>query len=73
MRPLEKLVYSWTWEHDPAVGEQRGDTVVTVEFRDLGKETELVLTHECFATAEARHEHNTGWNECLDRLARLVS
>ena len=46
----------------------QGDTVVTVEFRDRGAETELVVTHERFATARARDEHAEGWKGCLDRL-----
>ena len=72
VRPPEKLVYTWQWDNDPTLGEPQGDTVVTVEFRDRGPETELVVTHERFATAKARDEHGEGWKGCLDRLARLV-
>ncbi len=72
VRPPERLVYTWTWHHDPGFGESEGDTVVTVEFRDRGSDTELVLTHERFANAKAREEHSQGWNACLDRLARVL-
>jgi uncharacterized protein YndB with AHSA1/START domain len=72
VRPPERLVYTWAWDNDPALGEPSGDTRVTVEFRDRGKETELVLTHERFQTAKARDEHNTGWIECLDRLSKVA-
>ncbi len=72
VRPPEKLVYTWQWDNDPTLGEPQGDTVVTVEFRDRGAETELVVTHERFATAKARDEHGEGWKGCLDRLAQLV-
>ncbi|MFY9553000.1 MAG: SRPBCC family protein [Thermoanaerobaculia bacterium] len=72
VRPPERLVYTWTWDHDPGFGEQTGDTLVTVEFRERGKETELVLTHERFATAKARDEHDNGWKQCLDRLSKLA-
>ena len=73
VRPSEKLVYTWQWDNDPALGEPQGDdTIVTVEFRDRGAETELVVTHERFVTVRARDEHAEGWEGCLDRLVRLV-
>jgi len=73
VRPPEKLVYTWTWKHDPGIGTSEGDTTVTVEFRDRGAETELVLTHERFASATARDEHGQGWNSCLNRFERLLA
>jgi len=48
------------------------ETLVTVEFRDLGKSTQVVLTHELFPTRKARDDHDKGWNGCLDRLAEAV-
>jgi uncharacterized protein YndB with AHSA1/START domain len=72
VKPPERLVYTWTWHHDPGIGESDGDTRVTVDFRDLGGQTELVLTHERFANVRARDEHTRGWNTCLDRLGSLV-
>ena len=72
VKPPERLVYTWTWHHDEGIGESAGDTVVTVDFREKGKETELVLTHERFATIAARDEHTQGWKGCLDRLATLA-
>lgn len=65
----ERLVYTWSWE--PPVMEV-GETLVTVEFRDNGDSTELVLTHERFPSAEATGEHNKGWLGCLDVLADVI-
>ena len=73
VRPPEKLVYTWTWKHDPGIGTSEGDTTVTVEFHDRGSETELVLTHERFASAAARDEHTQGWTSCLNRLERVLA
>ena len=73
VRPPERLVYTWSWKHDPGKGTAEGDTRVTVEFRDRGSETELVLTHERFASEASRDEHSQGWNACLGRLERVVS
>lgn len=73
VRPPERLVYTWTWKHDPGLGISEGDTRVTVEFRERGAETELVLTHERFAGIQARDEHTQGWTTCLDRLGRVLA
>jgi uncharacterized protein YndB with AHSA1/START domain len=73
VRPPEKLVYTWTWKHDPGIGTSEGDTTVTVEFHDRGSETELVLTHERFVSAAARDEHTQGWTSCLNRLERVLA
>lgn len=65
----EKLVYTWRWEAEPEYGE----TLVTVEFRDRGTSTEVVLTHEQFPTEKMREQHGQGWSGCLDRLADLLA
>jgi uncharacterized protein YndB with AHSA1/START domain len=72
VRPAERLVYTWKWETDKNLGGP-GDTIVTVDFRDAGRETELVLTHEGFTNEIARGEHDRGWIGCLDRLGDVVS
>ncbi len=68
VRPPERLVYTWRWEAQP----EHGETLVTVEFRQMGDSTEVVLTHERFPTEKARDDHNRGWTGCLDRLAKLL-
>ena len=72
----ERLVYSWDWEKDGA-GTEFGDlegkeTQVTVEFRANGKRTQLVLTHERFASTESRDRHQGGWQDWMSRLAKFV-
>jgi uncharacterized protein YndB with AHSA1/START domain len=71
VRPGERLVYTWKWENDLALGGP-GDTIVTVEFHDRGKQTEVIVTQEGFTNALARDEHGRGWVGCLDRLGSLV-
>lgn len=68
VQPPEKLVYTWSWE-----GGEMGETLVTVEFREVEGATELVLTHELFPDTKAREDHEQGWTGCLERLGRLVS
>jgi uncharacterized protein YndB with AHSA1/START domain len=70
--PIEKLVYSWTWEEGmPGCGE----SLVTVQFRQLGESnfTEVTLTHERFPNSQVRYNHNKGWNGCFDMLAASLS
>ena len=66
--PPARLVFTWAWESTPEI-----ESLVTVEFKDLGKSTELVLTHERFADEEARDKHQQGWNGCLARLERYLA
>ena len=67
IKPPEKLVFTWSWE-----GEEPMDTLVTVEFRDLGKVTEVMLKHEYFPDAQTRDKHSEGWTGCLELLGKML-
>ncbi len=67
--PPKRLVYTWSWEDSPDMGE----TLVTVEFLDRAGATEVVLTHELFPTDEVRNQHEHGWSGCFDKLAETLS
>jgi uncharacterized protein YndB with AHSA1/START domain len=68
-RPV-RLVFTWDWE-DPA--SRVGDTIVTVEFKDMGgRRTEVVLTHERFADPARMGRHREGWTELFNLLERHV-
>ena len=65
--PERRLVFTWSWISTP---ERRSR--VTVEFRSLAEGTEVTLTHDRFADAEAATRHRRGWTESFERLvARL--
>jgi uncharacterized protein YndB with AHSA1/START domain len=74
VRPPEKLVYTWNWEGKACEGSEAlaGETLVTVEFHDLGASTEVILIHELFPNEKARDAHDHGWNGCLDRLVMVL-
>jgi uncharacterized protein YndB with AHSA1/START domain len=66
VQPPERLVYTWKWESgwpDPT------ELVVTVEFRDLGERTEVLLEQEGFANDDGRAANTWGWESGLDKLA----
>lgn len=64
--PPRKLAFTWQWESDDESRE--AETLVTLEFKERDGSTELVLTHERFATAESRDGHEQGWASALNRL-----
>ncbi len=67
--PNEKLVFTWRWENDSFSPE----TLVTVEFKKSGEHTELVFTHENFATEELAKDHQEGWEGALSKLSTLIA
>jgi uncharacterized protein YndB with AHSA1/START domain len=69
VKPPEKLVFSWRWQREEAPPE----TLVTVEFRDLGGSTEICVTHENFTNAEDRNKHNEGWTGCFGQLEKVLA
>lgn len=77
VKPPERLVYTWQFEKDGS-GDEFGEVeppemLVTVEFKARGKQTELFLTHEKFASIESRDRHEDGWTRCLNSLGKFVA
>jgi len=66
VHPCEGLVYTWRWQD---AGAQ--ETTVTVQFVQVGDDTEVRLGHIGWKTDIDRVNHTRGWNDCLDRLERL--
>jgi len=63
--PNRRLVFTWAWRTTP-----ERESLVTIDLKTVGKETELTLTHERFADVEVRDKHRVGWTGCLDSLVR---
>jgi uncharacterized protein YndB with AHSA1/START domain len=66
--PPRRLVFTWTCP-DLAVE----DSLVLVELRSQGDQTELTLTHTLPPDPKIRHEHEEGWNGCLGHLDRFLA
>lgn len=64
-----RLVYTWVWEE----GAEEDETRVTVEFRERGTQTEVLVRHERFADGSVRDGHAQGWADCLERLTETMS
>ena len=65
--PNQRLQFTWEWEHYAMP-----DSVVTVDFEDLGKTTRLTLTHEGLPDQEDADDHNEGWTSMVEKFARLM-
>jgi uncharacterized protein YndB with AHSA1/START domain len=65
--PNRRLQFTWQWEHYPMP-----DSLVTVEFEDLGKTTRLTLTHSGLPVAEDVPDHPWGWTSALEKFAVMI-
>ena len=65
--PNQRLQFTWQWENDAMP-----DSVVTVDFENLGKTTRLTLTHEGCPDQEDAADHNRGWNSAIEKFARMM-
>jgi uncharacterized protein YndB with AHSA1/START domain len=70
--PPERLVYTFAWERMPILAFGMGDSRVTVEFREVGADTEVRLTHELLDKRRLRSFHRFGWEVSMRRLARTL-
>jgi uncharacterized protein YndB with AHSA1/START domain len=69
--PPERLVYTWRWETGAAA--DGSESLVTVEFRDRGEQTELVLVHTEFPECHGAAPYRMGWDGGLDKLERSLA
>jgi uncharacterized protein YndB with AHSA1/START domain len=65
--PDKRLQFTWNREDGGVT-----DTLVTVEFEDLGKSTRLTLTHEGFENEEDRDDHNEGWSSAVEKFGGMM-
>lgn len=71
VRRPERLEYTWRWQG--TVFDEMGETTVTVEFSEVGDETEVVLTHVGFMAKDAADMHEMGWGGCVDRALSVAA
>ncbi len=67
----ERLSFTWAHHADGDFGKPRGhETTVRIEFRAVGKKTEITLIHGAFADGYAAHE--SGWKGSFDKLEAFL-
>lgn len=72
--PPEKLVFTWVLEGQGCEGSQGeyAETIVTIEFQDIGSSTRLILSHDFLPSTESKEAHTQGWIGCLDCLEETL-
>ncbi|GAB3142819.1 SRPBCC domain-containing protein [Amycolatopsis stemonae] len=58
-----RLVFTFAWEAED------GETLVAIDFADLGGKTEMTFTQTGFPAAAERDGHHDGWTSSFDDLA----
>ena len=69
IEPPAKLAFTWCWANDPT----KHQSLVTVEFHDLGTSTEILLSHEQLPDGEQRGKHEEGWTGCFEQFAKYLA
>ena len=67
----ERLVFTYAFED--ASGKPGHETIVTVNFAEVGGKTRLTVHQAVFETVTVRDDHVRGWGEALDHLAGYVT
>ncbi|MGN6168289.1 MAG: SRPBCC family protein [Solirubrobacteraceae bacterium] len=67
--PPRRLVYTWRWVE--GVPDTR-ESLVTVEFREVGDRTEVVLVHDSFVGPGPVDMYDEGWRSGLDKLRAFL-
>lgn len=70
VRRPSRLQMTWRWEEEDPSDEY--DTLLTLEFKPHENGTELILTHEQFASEESRQSHAHGWEAILEALSAVL-
>ena len=72
--PPHRLVFTWILDDQQCEGSAGlyADTLVTIDLKDLGATTRLILTHELLPTEAAQESHAAGWQGCLDSLTAVI-
>jgi len=63
--PNQKITFTWN-------SDSVKDTLVTVELRAIEDKTELTLTHGLLPNEIQWENHQSGWEGCLDNLAKFL-
>lgn len=68
------LSFTWMLENQGCEGSKdvMCETLVTLQFIEMGDKTELIVTHDGLPTEQSREGHAFGWNSSLTCLQEMV-
>jgi uncharacterized protein YndB with AHSA1/START domain len=65
--PNKRLRFTWEWQNNAMP-----NSVVTVDFEDLGATTRLTLLHEGLPSQEEADHHSHGWSSMAEKFAGFM-
>lgn len=68
----QRLVYTWVWEAPLIEATDTGESLVTVEFKEVDGGTEVEVVHERLRGPAVVGFHEIGWSKSFERLAALL-
>ena len=72
--PPERLRFTWAWHTGGDLTAPREhETIVTLEFRVVGRKTEMILVHGPFVDDTGVQNHNRGWTGSFAKLDQLLA
>jgi uncharacterized protein YndB with AHSA1/START domain len=72
--PPRLLSFTWAWHESGSLDTPREhETTVTLEFRSMGKRTELTLTQSRFRDTAGTANHRWGWTGSFEKLDALLA
>lgn len=72
--PPRLLSFTWAWHEDGSLDTPREhETTVTLQFRPVGKRTELTLTQTRFRDPTGATNHRWGWTGSFEKLESFLS
>ena len=73
--PPNKLVFTGILDGQGCGGSAGvyAETVISLEFQDMGSSTRLTLTHDFLPTEESKESHAFGWNGSFDCLTEVLA
>lgn len=69
--PPDRIVLTHVW--DDVDRRPDVDSVITVDFEDLGGRTRMHFHQVRFVSVEERDSHRGGWNSCFNRLQGMLA
>lgn len=65
----QRLVFTFAWEEE---GERGMENLITLQFVAEGDKTRFEFLQTPFQSIAERDSHNSGWDQCFDRLAAYL-
>ena len=72
--PPRLLSFTWAWHESGSLDTPREhETTVTLEFKSMGKRTEVTLTQSRFRDTTGTANHHWGWTGSFEKLDAFLS